>query len=147
MARPSRYRKEYAELAYKLCLLGATDAEMADILGVKEQTLNNWKKAHPEFFESLKTGKAIADAKVAHSLFQRANGYSHPDTDIRVIDGKIVQTEITKHYPPDTVAGIFWLKNRRKKDFRDKIDHEVTGEDGGPVQHNMTVTFVDGPGE
>lgn len=147
MARPSRYRKEYAELAYKLCLLGATDAEMADILGVKEQTLNNWKKAHPEFFESLKTGKAIADAKVAHSLFQRANGYSHPDVDIRVVEGKIVKTEIVKHYPPDTVAGIFWLKNRRKNNFRDKVDHEVTGAEGGPVQHNMTVTFVDGPGE
>ena len=55
--RPTNYKKEYDEQAYKLCLLGATDKEMADFFNVKEQTINNWKKNHPSFFESIKRGK------------------------------------------------------------------------------------------
>lgn len=147
MGRPSSYRDEYAEQALKLCLLGATDAEMADIFGVSEQTLNAWKAAHPEFLESLKAGKAQADANVASRLYQRAMGYSHEAVKIMVVAGEIKREMYTEHYPPDTAAGIFWLKNRRKQDWRDKIDHEVAGKDGAPIQHNMQVTFVDGPGE
>jgi hypothetical protein len=41
------------------------------------------------------------------------------------------------------VAAIFWLKNRQRGKWRDKIEQEVTGADGGPVQHNHTIEFVD----
>ena len=57
--RPTSYRDEYADWALKLTKLGATDKDMAEAFVVKEQTLNNWKQAHPEFFESIKKGKAI----------------------------------------------------------------------------------------
>lgn len=62
--RKSAYQKEYANQALKLCLLGATDKELADFFSVSEQTLNKWKKDYPEFLESLKKGKNIADANV-----------------------------------------------------------------------------------
>ena len=52
--RPSKYKKEYAEQAYKFCLLGATDARLGEFFGVSEQTINAWKDAHPEFLESIK---------------------------------------------------------------------------------------------
>ncbi|EFB1429709.1 terminase, partial [Escherichia coli] len=39
-----------------------------------------------------------------------------------------------KYYPPDTTAAIFWLKNRQKDKWRDKVDHELTGKDGGAIQ-------------
>ena len=72
MGRKSNYKPEYANQALKLCLLGATDKEMADFFGCSEQTLNKWKKDFPDFLESLKKGKNVADANVASKLYNRA---------------------------------------------------------------------------
>ena len=62
--RPTDYKPEYIDQAFRLCLLGATDKEMANFWGVEESTINNWKLAHPEFLESIKAGKIDADTKV-----------------------------------------------------------------------------------
>ena len=118
MGRPSKYDDKYAEQARKLCALGATDTELADFFEVAVSTLNLWKVEHPAFSESLKVGKAPADERVKMSLFHRATGYSHPEDDIRVIENQIVVTPTIKHYPPDTTACIFWLKNRLPEEFR-----------------------------
>ncbi|MDR1662584.1 MAG: hypothetical protein LBR95_09230, partial [Azoarcus sp.] len=59
-------------------MLGLTDAQIAEQIGVSEALLNAWKKRHPDFYESLKKGKTEADAKVAVSLYRRACGYEHP---------------------------------------------------------------------
>lgn len=126
--RPSSYKPEYAEVARKIMLLGATDAELADVLGVSETTINAWKHEHEEFFESLKKGKMIADANVADRLYQRAMGYEHPEIDIRVVNQEIVETPITKIYAPDPTAAIFWLKNRRPDVWRDKVQQEHSGD-------------------
>jgi len=101
--------------------------QLAEFFDVSETTINNWKKQHPEFLVSIRAGKAVADAEIANALYHRANGYSHPDTDIRVIDQKIVKTEIIKHYPPDPKFCIFWLKNRQKMYWRDNnsFDHAI----------------------
>lgn len=133
VGRKTAYKKEYCKLAYKLALLGLTDIEMAGVFEVSEQTFNNWKVKHPELFESIKEGKDIADVDVAVSLRQRALGYSHEDVDIRVVDGRIVKTKIIKHYPPDTAAAIFYLKNRQKLHWRDKQEIGVTDNDGNDV--------------
>ncbi|MGP1148196.1 terminase, partial [Serratia sp. CY49633] len=130
----TKYQEAYAEQARKLCLLGYTDAELADFFEVSEATINNWKLKHSKFLESIKKGKAIADGDVTDRLYQRAMGFVAPDVDIRVIDNKIVETPLDKYYPPDTAAAIFWLKNRQKDKWRDKHDHEVTGKDGGAIQ-------------
>lgn len=138
MARPSKYKAEFAEQARKLCLLGATDAELAEFFEVSESTLNLWKKDHPEFSESIKKGKTQADADVADRLYQRAMGYEHPEVDIRVVSGEIIKTDITKIYAPDPTAAIFWLKNRQKAKWRDKVEQEITGEGGGPLVVEIT---------
>ncbi|EAA3705864.1 terminase [Salmonella enterica subsp. enterica serovar Newport] len=130
IGRPSAYKPEYAEQARKLCLLGHTDAELASFFDVSEQTINAWKHAHPDFLESIKKGKAVADSEVAAKLFHRATGYEHPEDDIRAVDGSIVITPTVKHYPPDTTAAIFWLKNRQRDKWRDKQEVEHTGEVG-----------------
>ena len=52
----STYKPEYAEQARKLCLLGATDKELADFFGCNEATINNWKARRPDFLESIKEG-------------------------------------------------------------------------------------------
>lgn len=125
--RPSKFKPEYCIQAYKLCLLGSTDKDLADFFEVVESTINEWKHSFPEFSESIKKGKVQADAVVAKSLFHRAKGYSHPEIDIRVCDKDIVQTPITKHYPPDTTACIFWLKNRQPEKWRDKQEIAHSG--------------------
>ncbi len=125
--RPSNYKKEYDEQAYKLCLLGATDKEMADFFGVSEVTFNAWKKKHPGFLKSLKEGKAVADANVAQKLYYRAIGYEHPEDKIFNDNGTPLIVPTIKHYPPDPTAAIFWLKNRQKDKWRDKHEQEITG--------------------
>jgi hypothetical protein len=131
--RLSLYKPEYAELARKLALLGATDEELAGVIGVGVTTIHAWKHEHVEFAESQKEGKMAADGNVANRLYQRAMGYEHPEVDIRVVAGEIIQTPIIKIYPPDPTAAIFWLKNRQKAKWRDKIDAEISGPNGGPI--------------
>lgn len=127
--RPTNYKKEYSEQAYKLCLLGATDDDLAKFFEVKESTINNWKNAHTEFMESIKKGKDIADATVAERLFKRATGYDHPDIITANKDGKITDVmQVVKYYPPDTAAAIFWMKNRQRDKWRDKTDLEHSGK-------------------
>jgi hypothetical protein len=134
MGRPSKFQPEFISRAEKLCKLGATDMEIADFFEVDVRTLYRWKAEHEGFCQALKSGKDQADERVERSLFARAIGYEHDDMDIRVVEGAVVQTPIRKHYPPDTTAGIFWLKNRRSAEWRDKVQQEHTGADGGPVQ-------------
>lgn len=126
--RPSKYKPEFAEQAYKLCLLGATDAQLADFFEVNEATINRWKDSKTDFCEALKNGKERADAVIAESLFHRAKGYSHPEDKIFNDNGTPLIVPTTKHYPPDTAACIFWLKNRRKKDWREKHEVDLSGE-------------------
>lgn len=129
----TKYKPEYVDLVYKLCLLKCTDAEIANILNITETTFNNWKNEYPKLFESIKKGKEEADANVSKSLLQRAMGYEHEDVDIRVVDHQIVQTKVIKKYPPDSTAMIFWLKNRHPEKWREKHELEHSGKDGGPL--------------
>lgn len=118
--RPSSYKPEYANQALKLARLGATDKEMADFFGVAESTLNKWKIDFKELSESLKEGKLLSDAEVADKLFNRALGYSHAAVKIITVGGVVEKVRYIEHYPPDTTACIFWLKNRQPHLWRDK---------------------------
>jgi hypothetical protein len=120
--RKTLYKPEYCEHAYKLTLLGAIDIQLADFFNISVATLNNWKLEYPEFLESLKKGKENADAEIAQALYHRAKGYSHPDLDIKMFNGEIIETPLIKHYPPDTGACMAWLKNRQPNLWRDKTE-------------------------
>lgn len=143
IGRPSKFKEEFIEQAAKLCRLGATDEEVADFFKVEVRTIYRWKGENDAFCQALKLGKEQCDDRVEKSLYARAVGYKHEDVDIRVIEGKIVETPIVKHYPPETVAGIFWLKNRRSQQWRDKVHNEHTGENGGPIQMQFTSKDAD----
>ena len=137
--QPTKYKDEYAKQAYKLCLLGSTDKDMADFFEVCEDTINNWKHKHPEFFESIKRGKVSADATVASRLYKRAVGYEHDEDKIFNNQGEPLIVPTTKHVQPDTTAAIFWLKNRQPKMWRDSqnIDHTTNGKDLETVVNNF----------
>lgn len=123
MARPEKYKSEYVNQAAVACRLGATDLDLADMFEVSIRTINYWKANYEEFAEAVKLGKEPADNRVERSLFMRAVGYSHEEDDIRTVSSgngcsEIVITPTIKHYPPDTAACIFWLKNRRPDQWR-----------------------------
>ena len=120
MARPTDYREEYNEQVIGLCRLGATDVDLANFFNVAEKTIDNWKNKYPEFLQSIKEGKEVSDLNVAQSLYNKACG-------------------------GDTTAMIFWLKNRRKKEWRDKHETELTGAGGGPIMARIERVIVDNP--
>ena len=134
--RKTLYRAEYAKQAEKLCRLGATDADLADFFGVTVRTILNWQACHEPFFRALKSGKSAADDRVERSLYLRAVGYTHDAVKIFMPAGakEPIHAPYREHLPPDTTACIFWLKNRRRGEWRDKIDHEHTGTNDGPIQ-------------
>lgn len=128
--RPTAYLPAYAEQAQRLATLGLTDAEMAEFFSVSERTLNTWKKAHPDFLQSIKAGKIEADTHVATGLYQSAIG-GHVVTDTRELegpDGSITRTKETRQVPPNVTAQVFWLKNRQPAKWRDKqeIKQEIS---------------------
>lgn len=140
MARPSMFNEQIKEKMLELYEKGKTDKQVAEIIGVSEKTINNWKGKHPEFLQTLREMKQVADGLVEASLFARATGYSHPEEKVFQYEGCIITHETTKHYPPDVTAAIFWLKNRQPKDWKDKqtLEHE-----GGDPKKPITVQQFD----
>ena len=123
--RPSKYKPEYAKLAAHYCTLGATDAQLAEYFEVSEQTINSWKGKYPRFLESTVGSKRLADSKVERSLYQRACGYTHKEEKVFCSGGEIVTYVTEKHYPPETTAAVFWLKNRKPAEWRDLRNVEI----------------------
>jgi hypothetical protein len=136
VGRPTKYRPELIERAYRLALLVTTDKEIAEGLGICEATLNNYKVEYPEFLEALKRGKLAADSDVAHSLHMRSLGYEAVErkaVKLKQADGseKVEMAEEIRHVPADTTAQIFWLKNRRRLDWKDS--HRLEGDPNNPI--------------
>lgn len=159
--RPPKYKKLYNLFAYELCLLGATDKQIAEALEISEDTVYEWKKKHRGFSEALRKGKIKADALVAKALFKRALGFRYNEVTFEKIDGKInleltpddiIVTDayrkkiVTKYVAPDTGAAMSWLKNRQKELWRDKqtIEFEnMTDEQLDQIINRLTVKAND----
>lgn len=122
------YDPKYATIAKQLCARGATDSDLADAFQVATGTIWNWMSRFPGFAEAVRAGKAeIFDPKVERALALKAIGYSVDTEEVKITkDGEEVRYMVRKHYPPDTTACIFWLKNRQPTKWRDvwKIEHE-----------------------
>ena len=125
--RPSKYNKLYDEQVEKLCLLGATEKEIADFFSVNPDTIAEWKNVHPSFSESLNRGRDTRDSRVEKSLLERAEGYVCKEEKV-LANGTIIT--VNKYYPPDTTACIFWLKNRQRDKWRDKQEIDHSSSDG-----------------
>ena len=132
--RPTKYKKEFAEQARKLCAKGFTDKEMADFFEVDESTFTRWKQAHEELRTSIKEAKEDFDTKtVEDTLLKRALGYEATESKIEQQEGAPAKKTMTKkHIPPSDTALIFWLKNRNPAKWRDKQEvhntHKLTDD-------------------
>jgi hypothetical protein len=130
--RPSKQNGIDVAKVEKMAASGFTNDQLAVALDVNVRTVYDWCDEHseyfwPEFSQAIKRGKPIVDDKVERSLFERACGYEHPDVHISNFQGDITVTPTVKKYPPETLAAIFWLKNRRPKKWRDKHEVEHSG--------------------
>ena len=141
--RPSLFREEYVTQATKLYNLGATDSDVADFFQVTEKTINRWKHDYPAFADAMRLAKEEADKRVEQSLYRRALGFEHDAVKIFMPAG--ATEPVYAHYrnivPPDTTACIFWLKNRKPTEWRDKTTQEFTGANGNPLE--LVVRRVD----
>lgn len=130
VGRPTDFKPEYVEQAMKLCELGATDEEIGAFFNVSTRTIYRWKNEIPEFCQAIKTGKHAADERVERSLYQKATGYyviEQESHKLKVDQYKeeVEIVDVEKYVQPDTTAGIFWLKNRRAEQWRDKKEVEI----------------------
>lgn len=106
---------------------GLVDKQIAENIGVTEQTLNVWKKNYPSFLESLKRGKEVVDRQVENALLKRALGYEYEEVKEKYEGDRITERTVTKkEVAPDTTAQIFWLKNRKRNIWSDRQSIELT---------------------
>jgi len=128
-AHPTDCKPAVCDLAAKFCMLGAADDDLADLFEVEPATIADWVAGVPDFAAALKQGREIADATAAEALFRRAIGFSHEVEKVVQSGGKPVTVKYTERYPPDTTALVFWLKNRQRGRWRDKVEPEATVSD------------------
>ena len=99
----------------------ARDEQIAHNMGIATGTLYEYKKKYDEIVEALKRGKEPVDIEVENALLKRALGYTYEEVKEEYEDGTLSKrTVIQKEVQPDTTAQIFWLKNRRPEQWRDR---------------------------
>lgn len=119
---------------------GLTNEDIAHNMGISRSTLSDWEKKYSAISDALKCGRECADLRVENQLYRNAIGYEYTEQqaikvkrvywdgsgrrceaeDVKVVDVK-------RHHAGETTAQIFWLKNRRPDDWRDKIVTESEG--------------------
>jgi transcriptional regulator with XRE-family HTH domain len=110
--RPTRYSTTHDQQAAVACRLGATDKDLAELFGVTETTINNWKNKHPGFKAALSNSKEMANYNVEQALYKRALGATIKEDKIFNNGGEALIVPTLKEFPPDTAACIAWLSNR-----------------------------------
>ena len=118
---------------------GLTDEQIAKNIGINRTTLYDWKKKEVNIADALKRGKEVIDFEVENALLKKALGYTITLNKQKVTkDGDVVDITEEVHVPPDTTAQIFWLKNRKKEQWREKVEVVKTDEDLQNINKNIS---------
>lgn len=112
---------------------GLTEEQIAHNMGINVKTLWDWKNRFAPICNALKRGKAPVDFEVENALLKKALGYTYEEVteDVETLtNGKqrTLKRTVTKIVPPDTTAAIFWLKNRKPTQWRDRPEPPVSTE-------------------
>lgn len=130
----SKFKPEFCEIARKMTAVGATEQELADYLEVTRQTLYVWASQHEDFFYAIKVGRNEYDLRVERSLASKAVGYTYDAEKVFCnADGEVTRVTYREHVPPDTVAAIFWLSNRKPDEWKRNRDALLSGGGEGAV--------------
>jgi hypothetical protein len=124
---------------------GLTDEQIAKNLGIGKTAFYKYKRDYAEFSNSLKKGKEVIDFEVENALLKKAIGYKYTEVTKELVLKKdargrpledihgfpvyemVVTKTVKKEVAPDTTAQIFWLKNRKPQQWRDKQNIEHSG--------------------
>lgn len=109
---------------------GLSEEQISKNLGVAFSTFRRAKK-DPEYGQRICTallrGKEVVDFEVENMLHKRAMGYAYDEVKEEYEGGVLTKrTVIKKFVPPDVTAQIFWLKNRKPTDWRDRREVDNT---------------------
>ena len=124
---------------------GLTDEQIAINMGITRSTLYEWKNKYSDISDALKEGKEVVDRQVENALLKSALGYMYDEVTEERRDDELVVTKVVhKEVQPNTTAQIFWLKNRKRAEWRDRVENAITGADGGAVKvETLTESDVD----
>lgn len=132
--RPPKKNQTIIAKILELTAKGKTNQQMADIVGVAESTIRHWMSMDFEFSAAVKELKQDADELVEASLLKRSIGYDVIDTeDIKNEDDQIITLEKKRHIPADPTSIKFWLTNRQREKYTDKVDHSLSDPSGQPL--------------
>ena len=116
--RPTVFTNEVLQKLEQAFSAGCTDLEAALYANIAQSSLYNYQDSHPEFLErkeALKENvKLHAKLNLSHSIISEKN------------------TDDSKWY----------LERKAKNEFNTKSTTELTGVDGAPIDHNVTVEYV-----
>lgn len=130
---------------------GLIDEQIAANIGISKQTFYDWKKKYADFSDALKKGKEVVDRQVENALLKRALGYSCKEitrelmTNAQTGVSELVVTKVVaKEVVPDTTAQIFWLKNRKPEEWRDKrvVDDNGSAKSEELLRNMQTIADV-----
>lgn len=112
---------------------GLTDEQISDKMGIGTTTLYRWLNDFKEIRAALKKGRTPVDVEVENALLKRALGYTYDEVieeEETLPSGKTrsYKRTVTKTVPPDVTAQIFWLKNRKPAQWRDKPEPPISTE-------------------
>lgn len=107
--RPTDYRPTICNELINLMAEGLSLTAAAAELGYHRQRIYEWADTHQELADALKLAKGKRVLKLERDLLALKEG-------------------------PAVTARIFALKNADPAEWREKVDHELTGRDGGPIE-------------
>lgn len=160
MAVPCKYNENYhIDWAWSMAVKGATDEEIAEAFGISRMTLHRWKTQFPALREAMENAKAVADANVEKSLYRRALGYDTTESEEIIsidkegnerVSGRKVKT---KSVPPDTMAIMYWLNNRKRGQWSQKQEIQLEAKNDSDTDviivlpHNKRQEHIEGTRE
>ena len=144
-----KYTDDFPLLAQDYARQGMIDKEIAAKLGISERTYYDYQEKYPQFLQAIKKGKAPVDVEIENVLLKRARGYEYEEVTVEYKSGKseanksnksklTLTRKIKKQVAPDTIALIFWLKNRRPELWRDRHDIDLSGDLNVTVKRIIT---------
>lgn len=127
--RPTLYRPEYCEKVIDLGKQGCSVVEMAAEIGVDRNTIErHWPEAHPEFFQAITQARDFSQAwweGIGRKMMIEEPGGVK-------LNHSIWSRSMGARFPHD------WRENSK---------HELTGKDGGPIEHKTVVEYIEPPSE
>ena len=118
---------------------GLTNEQIANNIGINVKTLYDWKNKKSDICNALKKGKEVVDIEVENAMLKRALGYTITINEEKIDKfGDVHNCKRDIHIPGDVTAQIFWLKNRRRQQWRDKVEYETNANELNKVKELLT---------